>query len=370
MNTSTETLVLEPYLQQSFLDFLEKNSVQAVIDKDGLPIVYFSEEPRFGCSGFCSNITMNNYTFGSKSIDEPKPALMQIMEESMVIGNRGIEHSIDTINAIRASMKDKPGALADFERYILEEQEGFLRKTYYDELYEDVWDYGLSGIRENPDLYNSLLKNMRMDDMEGAINMMEEYLQSNFDINGAFDLESMYSAIENSRLGNMHVEEFMRNVLKRLAETENLEIDLDGIDLEKFSDLLKTDEFREMMKRASEMMKNNPEMFDRLHDIAKEMMERPETKEVFKDALKEMMKNSDWDTMKNLMEAFSKMENKQELMEMLMKGMGEYMKEMVESGQMDEMVKLMDDPAIREMMSEAFQYFSQEMVESIGDWIK
>ncbi|MCK4335783.1 MAG: hypothetical protein KAW40_03600, partial [Candidatus Aenigmarchaeota archaeon] len=68
--------------------------------------------------------------------------------------------------------------------------------------------------------------------------------------------------------------------------------------------------------------------------------------------------------------AFSKMENKQELMEMLMESMGEYMREMAESGQMDEMMNLLDDPAIKEMMSEAFQHFSQEMLESVWDWIK
>jgi uroporphyrinogen-III decarboxylase len=83
-----------------------------------------------------------------------------------------------------------------------------------------------------------------------------------------------------------------------------------------------------------------------------------------------MMEKSDWETIKNLMEAFSKMENKQELMETLMKSAGEYMKEMVESGQMDELTKMMNDPALKDMMAEASQYFSQEMAESIWDWIK
>lgn len=369
-NASTDTFVLKPYLHQSFLDFLEKNSVQAVIDKDGLPIIYFSEEPRFGCSGFCSSITINNYTFGSKSLDISRLPPLQIMEETMIIGNSGIEHYTDIMNAIRTSLKDDSEALADFERYLLGEQEGFLRGTYYDELYEDVWDYAVSNIQENPDLYGSLLKDLKTGNMKEAIDRLEDYMKSEFDINGAFDMTNLYSAIENGQLGNVHIEEFMRNVLERIAEMENIDIDLDDIDFEGLSELLNTDEFKEAMRKVSELMENNPEMFDRLADLAKEMMKNPETREVFKEALKEMMKNADWDTMKNLMDAFSKMENKQELMEMLMESMGEYMREMAESGQMDEMMNLLDDPAIKEMMSEAFQHFSQEMLESVWDWIK
>jgi tetratricopeptide (TPR) repeat protein len=370
INATNTTLVLEPYLQRSFLAFLENNSVQAVLGEDGLPIVYFSQEPRFGCSGFCSNITMNNYILGSKSLNLSGISAEQVMEEMMVIGDSGIEGSIDTINAIRESLGSDPEALASFERYLLEQQEGLLRGTYYDERYEDVWDYALSGIQGNPSLYNNLVNNLRMENMQGAVDKLEEYLQGNFDINGAFDMENLYSALENGQLGSMQTEEFMQNVLKRIAENENLKIDMDKFDMEGLSDLLKTDEFREMMEKASEAMKNNPEAFDKLQDIAKEMMERPETKEVFKEALKEMMEKSDWETIKNLMEAFSKMENKQELMETLMKSAGEYMKEMVESGQMDELTKMMNDPALKDMMAEASQYFSQEMAESIWDWIK
>lgn len=383
MNAASETLVLKPFFQQSFLDFLENNSVQAIIDKDGLPLIYFSGEPgkpRFGCEGFCPAISMNNYTFGSKSLNDSglgsglaNMQNMQIVNESMVVGNYGIENSIDTMNAIRASLSDNPQALADFERYLLEQQEGFLRTTYYDELYKDVWDYAVSDIRKDPGLYNSLLNDLRMDDIEGAAGKLDDYLQGNFDINGAFDMESMYSALENGQIGDMQTEEFMRNVLERIAETgnmENIKNGLDNIDLEKLSDLLKKDEFGEMMKKASEMMKNNPEMFDKLGDLAKEMLERPETKEVFKEALKEAMKKGDWEAMKNLMDAFSKMDNKQELMETLTKGMGEYMREMVESGQMEKMMKQMDDPAMKGMMSEAAQAFSQGMLESMWEWIK
>jgi hypothetical protein len=82
-----------------------------------------------------------------------------------------------------------------------------------------------------------------------------------------------------------------------------------------------------------------------------------------------MMKNLDQEAMNNLMEAFSKMENKQEILEPLAESMGEYMREMAESGQMDEMLNLLDNPAMREMMNEAFQHFSQEMLESAWDWI-
>jgi len=379
LNAASETLVLNPLFQQSFLAFLENNSVQAIIDKDGLPLIYFSGEPggpRLGCEGFCPSISMNNYTFGSKALNDSGLANMQnmqIMNGSMVVGSEGIENSVDTINAIRSELSGNPQALADFERYLLEQQEGSLRGTYYDERYKDVWDYALSGIKKDPGLYNSILNDLRMNDIGNAAGRLDDYLQNNFDISGAFDMESMYSAIENGQIGDMQTEEFMRNVLERIAETENLgniKNALDNIDLEKFSDLLKKDEFGEMMKKAGEMMQNNPEMFDKLGDLAKEMLERPETRDVFKEALKEAMKNADAEAIKNLMDAFAKMENKEELMKTLMEGVGEYMREMVESGQMEEMMKQMDSPAMRDMMAEAAQAFSQGMLESMGDWAK
>lgn len=383
MNAVNETLVLNPLFQQSFLDFLKDNSVQAVLDSDGFPLIYFSGEPggpRFGCEGFCPSISMNNYTFGSKALNlsdvsglDAGLADMQIAEESMVVGSDGIENSIGTINAIRSGLSGNPRALADFERYLLGQQEGSLRGTYYDERYNDVWDYAVSNIEKDPGLYNSILNDLRMNDIGNAAGRLDAYLQNNFDINGAFDMESMYSALENGQIGDMQTEEFMRNVLERIAETENMDSiknALDNIDLENFSDLLKREEFGEMMKNAGEMMKNNPEMFDKLGDLAREMVERPETRDVFKEALKEAMKNADAEAIKDLMDAFSKMENKEELMKTLMEGVGEYMREMVESGQMEEMMKQMDSPAMRDMMAEAAQEFSQSMLESMGDWAK
>lgn len=370
LDASTETFVSEPYFQESFLEFLENNSVYPVIDEERLPLLYFAEEPGLGCEGFCSNITFNNHTFGSKTMDSSNLPEMEDLKERMVMGSGELEKSMDTINAVRTALKSDPEALAEFERYLAGEQEGPIKGTYYDELYDDVWDYAVSEMEKDPAFYGPLLKEMKTDDLEGAIERMDDYLQENFDMNGAFDIASMYSAIENGQLGNIQTEELMRNVLKEIAGQEGMDIDMDGLDLEGLSDLLDTDEFRGALKKASEMMKENPEMFDRLSDLSREMMDNPETREVFKDALKEMMENSDWDAMKDLMEAFSKMDNKDDLLQMLSESMGEYMRQMVESGQMDQMMEMMSDPAVKEMMSEAFQSFSQEMLESAWDRLK
>ncbi|MFH0956805.1 MAG: hypothetical protein V1813_03010 [Candidatus Aenigmatarchaeota archaeon] len=361
------TFVSRPYFDASFLDFLERSGVDAVIDRDGLPLVYYSENGSFGCNGFCGNITMNGFTFGSKTMGAGGVPSALTVDESVVAGSEGISSFVDTADAIRLGLMDSPEALDEFEKYLLEQEEGYMRSAYYDEL-GDVWDQALGGIKGDPSVYGPLSGSVGSGDLAGAVAGMEDYIGKNFDVNSAYDMSSLYSALGEGKLGSVQAEELMRGVLDRMAEEGNVDLNLD--DMGKFSDLMNTGEFGEMMDRASEVMKENPEMFDRLGDLTKEMMDTPETAEVLKKALEEAMEKGDWEAVKELMDVFSKMENKEELMKALTEGMAEHMRDMIESGQMDKLMQMMDDPALRDMLSEVSQSFSQGMLESAWEWLK
>lgn len=369
IGSGEDVLISNPYLQGSFLDFLEENSVHTVIDKSGIPLLYYSENQSFGCQGICSNISMNNYTLGSSILDVPG-LLPGDINESMVFGNRDIEETMDTMNAIRESLGDNPEALSGFESQLLEQQEGFLRGVYFENAYDDVWDYALEEIKKDPEVFGSLMKHIGMKDIGASVGDLEKFLSENFDINSAYDMSSLFSALENRQMGQAQMGEFMRNVLERLSEQQGIDLNLDDIDLEGFSELLDSDEFKNTMEKALEMIEENPEMFEHLKELAEEMLERPETMEVFKEALKEMLEKADWESISKLIELFSKMDNKQQLLEAMMEGATEHMREMAESGMMDEIQEKLNDPELRKMLMEAAQSFSKGILDDLVERIE
>ena len=259
-------LIQNPLMHESFLDFLRENSVYVVPGKDGVPLFYYSENGTFGCYGTCSNVTMNNYTFGSKTLDMTGLQAAEILNESVVTGSTGIDNSMNMIKSIRESLQGNPQALAEFEKELLGEQEDYLKNTYYENAYGDVWDYALEEMKKNPELYSSLRGDLNTGDLSGAIENLEKYLDGNFDINEAYDLSNLYSAIENRKLGQSQIEELMRNALKRMSEEEGMDLDLEG--MEKLSDMLNSEEFKNAMEKAMETMQENPEMFEQLQDLA------------------------------------------------------------------------------------------------------
>lgn len=361
-------LIKNPYLQKTFLEYLKDNSVLPVIDSDGLPLFYYSENASYGCSGICPNITMNNYTFGSKQLNLSSVGPGNILGESVIVGGKGVQDSMDAINSIRTGLNDNPLALAEFEKHLLEMQEDYATNLYYQNAYDDVWDFALDDLKTDPDLYNSLLKDIRNQDIGSSMGDLEKYLKENFDINSAYDLSSMFSAIENKQIGQAQLDEYMRNILDRIAEQENVDINLDDLDLSQFSDLMNTDEFKEIMERALEEMKENPEALEKLKDLANEMMQRPETREIFKEALKEMMEEADWDTIKDLMDVFNEMENKDELMKTMMETFSEYMRDMVAEGRIDELQEMLFDENMQEMLNEAVKSFQEDIFDNVGDF--
>jgi hypothetical protein len=362
------TLVTSPYLEESFLQYLEESSVYPAIDSDGLPLFYYSENGTFMCQGICSSISMNNYIFGSKALDVSGLPAAEMLNESAVVGSPEIGNFIDGINAIRSSLRHNPDALAEFESQLLEEQEGYLRSTYFENAYDDVWDYALEEIMRDPLMKAKLRQDMITGDLEGSVEEIEKYLRENFDINGAYDMSSLFSAIENKKIGHAQAEEFLRNVLERMGEEMNMDLDLSDID--KFSDLLNSEEFKDVMDRASEIIEQNPQAFDRLQDLADEMLSRPETRDVFKEAVKEMMENADWESLKELLDLFNKIDNKEQMLSTMMDAFSEHMRDMVSEGKTDEIMQMLDDPKLREMLAESVQSFSEGFLENLGDWAK
>lgn len=363
-----DVLIENPYMDESFLDFLEGNSVYALMGLDGIPLFYYSENESFDCQGTCGSISMNNYTFGSGILNLSGISPEETINSSVVVGNGDIEGLMDTINSVRANLSGSPEALAGFEEQLLEEQEGFLRSAYFENAYGDVWDYALEEIRRDPEVYGSIMRHLKAGDIGGSIGELEGFLEENFDVNEAYDISSLFSAIENRRMGQMQLDEFMRNALERISEEGGME--LGDMELEEFSDLLGSEEFGEVMDRALEAAEENPELFDRLGELADEMLSRPETREVFKEAVREMMENADWESVRGLMELFNQMDNKQQLLETLMEGASEHMREMVQSGMMDEIGEQLEDPELRETLMETAQGFSKGVLEGIADWME
>jgi len=149
----------------------------------------------------------------------------------VVVGSNDIDDLMGTINSVRASLADNPEALAEFEGELLEEQEGYLRSTYFENAYDDVWDYSLGDLKNDDDFYSSLIKHMDTEGIEGGIEELGKYMNENFDVNEAYDLTSLFSAIENKQIGHMQLDEFMRNALKGISEAENMDLNLDELDL-------------------------------------------------------------------------------------------------------------------------------------------
>lgn len=356
-----------PYFEGTFLDYLEGSGVDAVMDSDGKPLIYYSENGGLGCTGFCDTISMNGFTFGSKTTKaEDIPSGVQ-GGDSVVAGSDGTSSFLDNANAIRLGLMDNPAALDEFEKYLLEQEEGYLQKSYNEEL-GDAWSQALSGIKADPSVYGRLLQGVRSGDLQGAVSALDDYIGENFDVNGAYDMLSLYSALDDGMLGNVQAEELMRGILDKVAQEEGTDIDLSNLDM--MSDIIGSDEFKRMADRAAEVMDENPEMFDKLGDLANEMLETPQTREVLKNAIREAMENGDWESVRKLMDVFSKMENKDELMKALMDGIAEHMRDMMESGQMDKLMEIMNDPVMKDMLSKAAQAFSQSMLDEALEWIR
>jgi len=368
IEAANNTVLLNPYLHHSFLEYLYNQSVYPVIGEDGFPLFYYSANETFGCEGICSNITMNNYVFGSETLNISAGPDMEIFPESLVVGNSQIEDSMDIINSMRTTLADNPDALGEFERQLLESQEDYLRSTYFENAYEDVFDYALDELKNYPEIYDSLRRNVRMNDLDGAVEDLERYLNENFDIDEAYDMSNLYSALEDKKIGQIQLEEFMRNVLEKMAENEG--VVLDAGDIEKFSEMLDSEEFKRAADKASEMLESNPEDFEKVLDLAEKGLESPEAKEMFKDAVKEMLEHADWDSVKKVMDLFNKLENKQQLLETLMEGFSEHMRDMVRDGKIDEIKEMLEDSKLMEMLTEAAQSFSEGFLEQLGDWVK
>jgi tetratricopeptide (TPR) repeat protein len=368
LEADNQTLLLNPYMHDSFLGYLNNQSVYPIIGEEGFPLFYYSANETFGCDGVCSNITMNNYVFGSEMMNITPGPGMDVLDESVILGSSEIEEFMDIVNSIRTTLADDPDALAEFEKQLLEDQEDMLRSAYFENAYDDVFEYAVEELKKDPETYDSLRRDIVMNDLDSAVEELERYLAENFDIDEAYDLSNLYSALEDKKIGQIQLEEYLNNVLDKMAEMENVDLNTD--DIEKFSELMNSEEFKKAADKATDMLEDNPEAFEELLELAERGLESPEAREMFKDAVKEMLERADWESIQKLMDLFNKMDNKQQLLETLMEGFSEHMREMVQEGKIDELKGMLDDPKVREMMLEAAQSFSQTSLEMLADWTK
>jgi hypothetical protein len=366
--SANDTVLARPYLHQSFLEYLQNQSVYPVIGEGGVPLFYYSGNGSFGCMGICDNITMNNYVFGSERLDVTALEGVDVIDESVVVGNREIDDFIDIINSIRTSLAENPQALGEFEKQLLEDQKDVLTRTYYENAYDDVFDYAVDDIMNYPEIYGSLRRNVRSDNLEGAVEDLERYLGENFDIDEAYDMSNLYSALEDRKIGPMQLEEFMRNVLDSVAEMEGAE--LDTADLDKFSDLLNSDEFKQAADKAAEMIEKNPQVLEDVLDLADKVLDNPATMDMFREAVDRLFENADWDAVNEVIDLFSKLDNKEQMIETLMEGFTEHMRDMTKEGKIDEIKQMLEDPQMLETMMKATQTFSQTFLEMLGEWVK
>ncbi len=361
-------ILVNPYLDQSFLDYLESNGVYPVIGKDGSTLFYFSENEEFGCLGVCDQIVLGDYIMGSQTMEPEAFAELPKLENQVVIGNEELERHIDSVNALREILSDDPVALDEVEKALLESNQDPLKRVYYENAYEDVFDYAIEDLKGDPDAYNSIVRNLEIGNLEGGVNAFESFISENYDLDESFDVSDLYSALEDRKIGPKQFEELLENVLDRIAENEGIDIDLEGLD--RFSELLGTEEFDSIMDKVTEAIENNPETFDMIKELSEDILKSPESKEMFQEAVKKMMENVNWESIQRVMDLFNKMDNKEKLLETLIEGVGEYMRELAESGKADEIKSLMTDENLIKLMDKAFQSFSESFLDVLRNWVE
>ncbi len=366
--SSSETFIKSPYLDDSFLQFLKASSVYPVFDKDGLPLFYYSENESFGCTDICDSIDINNYTMGSKSYDLSSiPASANVIEESVVVGNPEIGQSMDSINSIRNALGDSPVALSDFESTLLEEQKGPLEKTYFDQRYDDVWDYAFEQLQQDQASYSHIKSQIGNGNMGEAVRGLEDYVKNNYDISSAYDMSNLYDALENKKLGQMQTKELMENLMQRMLDESGIKANAD--ELLKSSELLNSPEFKDAFDKAADMMQNNPEAYDRLKDLAQKALENEAFRDQFKEAVKDILDRGDFESLKQLADLFSKMDNKEQLLKLMMDSFSSYMRQLAEDGKLDDIFDLLDNPQLKSMLNEAMKAFSQQLLSGLKEYL-
>lgn len=360
-------VIANPYMHESFLDYLKSNSVYPVLGKDGVPLFYYSENKAFGCTGICDTVSTNGYTLGSRNADLSSTDPARLIDSSLLMGDSATQEATNTLNAMRQSLSGNPEGLDLLERQILENQEGAIKGSYMSERYGSVWDYALEKLQQDPSAYNNLLNNVAGGNLPASAGALDDYLKSNFNINSAFDASSLYSALESGMLGPMQSAELMENVLDQLSGQLGKNMDLSK--LSEYSPLMNTPEFRQAMENALNEIEKNPESYQRMKDMINSMMQDEQSRQVLRDLMTEMIKKGDWEALKNLSKIFSELGNSKELMAELMKGITEHMREMIANGKMDEISKLLDDPEMKQMFDEALKAFSESFFEQLQKYI-
>ncbi|UCD03142.1 MAG: hypothetical protein JSV63_00715 [Candidatus Aenigmatarchaeota archaeon] len=366
--TGETKLLVNPYLDQSFIDYLVSNDVYPVIDRDGSTLFYFSENEEFGCVGICDRIVLGEYVMASNSMEtEAFPALPQL-ENQVVVGDDNLKRHIESVNTLREILSHDDVALDEFEKILLENNQDPLKRLYYENAYDDVFDYAIEEMRNiDPGAYNSIANSIDEGDLDGAVNSFENFMNESYNIDSAFDASDLYSALENGNIGTKQFEELLENVIDRMAENEGF--DIDPQDLDRLSELLNSEEFGDITDKISENIENNPEIFDKIKDLSGNILDSPQSRELFEEAIREMMENVKWEHIQRLIDLFNKIDNKEELMQTLMEGFSKHMRELLRTGKADEIKSFMDDEKLMQLTNQAMQSFSTGFLDQLRELI-
>lgn len=334
---SGSAVIARPYFEKSFLDYLREVSIFPILDEGGSPAFYYSAD----CASGCTNISINNYTFGSSTFAKSETGL-----SAVVIGHPNFSDSINSINFLRLSLGSK--ALADMERSLLAEQFPF-RQEYYDARYTDVWDYAIDAIKKNSTVYSELTERIRAKDYAAAAEALKKYLDENFETNALYDALNLYDALDKGRIGPIQYNELMENVLRNL--------DVPEAELESLLKGLESEQFREALKKAMEAAEKD----ENLKRLAKEILNN---KELMDSLMKELVKNN---ALKEFFDLFMKLENKDEIIRSIMRASTEYMRELVSEGKMDDISKSLEGE-FKEIAESLANSFGRSILDTIGDW--
>jgi hypothetical protein len=358
--------VLNPYMDSTFLEYLKTQSVYPVLDKDGLPLFYLSENPAYGCTGICDHVQAGSYFLGSKSLDHAD-APAGAVDSSILMGSSGTEQAINSANAMRQALSGDTQALDAFERRLLENEAGALKSSYMAERYDSVWDYALETLQKTPDIYNSLADSVAKGDLPGSASTFEDYIRENFDVSRAFDSTSLYSALENEMLGQMQAGELMQNTLKELSGRlgKNMNTDMIG----DYSELMKSQEFRSAMEKALGEIKKNPEAYEQLRDMAGEMMKDERMRQALSDMMKEMINKGDWKSVADLAKIMSELGGGKDVVNSMMEGFTRYMRDLAKEGKLEKAADMLSDPEMKKALDEAMKVFSQSILEMLQKYI-
>ncbi len=302
---SDNSSVKHPIFSPDVLEDMRKKNIFPLLTEEGDPLYYLKDGKKV------LEINWEGRKFGSRL---SKSSFLY--DYGYVIGGKEIENLVYEINYGR-------WLYPNFDSYLVKEG-----KVKYP--YESFADYFLYKIREeSPSFYKTLMK--AESDRKKA-SLLDEFVFSHYELNPAYDLLNIYENLANRRLGYFQYFSLLSSLLKEKDVSKLLE-------LSKILNDPAVRKYIEKSLREGEKLWKNKQ---------------------FKDALMEIL--SKYEYWKLLLEFLSKLD-KRLLAEMIR----DYLRYLIESGQIKEIEKLIKDPNIqREFYSRIYGMVGKHILSTLA----